>query len=352
MTPAPLPVSTPKKKKINRRVKLQDRTVRALKPAESPYYMSDELVAGLQVRVSPLDGSKSYSLRYRDKTGRQKRYTLGRGDVLSLADARKRAKDALKQVAAGHDPHDEKVENREADTVGSFAQVYVEEYTKKKKKSWRSDDSYLRNAILPRWKDRLMKDITRRDAQGLIDGIAKSGAIYANRIRALLHGMFEFALKRDVVEVNVITATTKPGEERQRDRVLTPEEIRRFWTATETLPLEMRSAWRLRLVTAQRKSEIQNATWNEIDMESGWWTIPAARSKNALAHRVPLSAMALNILRALKEQQDARVAKQKNPKPPTFIVAGARGKRQQREAAAMFTLPTSTGMICGGRRRR
>ena len=41
--------------------------------------MSDELVAGLQVRVSPLDGSKSYSLRYRDKTGRQKRYTLGRG---------------------------------------------------------------------------------------------------------------------------------------------------------------------------------------------------------------------------------------------------------------------------------
>ena len=42
------------------------------------------------------------------------------------------------------------------------------------------------------------------------------------------------------------------------------------------------------------------ATWDEMDLTSGWWTIPAARSKNGLAHRVPLSPQALKVLKALR----------------------------------------------------
>ena len=56
---------------------------------------------------------------------------------------------------------------------------------------------------------------------------------------------------------------------------------------------------RLRLLTAQRGGEVLGATWAEMDLPTGWWTIPAERSKNGLAHRVPLSPQAVKVLKAL-----------------------------------------------------
>jgi len=53
---------------------------------------------------------------------------------------------------------------------------------------------------------------------------------------------------------------------------------------------------KLMLVTAQRKGEIISARWEDIDMVTGWWTIPAERAKNGLPHRVPLSRQAISLL--------------------------------------------------------
>ena len=55
-------------------------------------------------------------------------------------------------------------------------------------------------------------------------------------------------------------------------------------------------ALKLQPVTAQRIGETVNATWEEFDMGGGWWTIPAQRTKNKLAHRVPLSPLTLELL--------------------------------------------------------
>jgi integrase len=60
--------------------------------------------------------------------------------------------------------------------------------------------------------------------------------------------------------------------------------------------------FRLRLLTARRGGEVQGAAWSEVDLVSGWWTIPAERSKNGLAHRVPLSPQAVRILKGLKAE--------------------------------------------------
>jgi len=51
--------------------------------------------------------------------------------------------------------------------------------------------------------------------------------------------------------------------------------------------------FRLHLLTAQRGEEVLGATWAEMELTSAWWTIPAERSKNGLAHRVPLSPQAV-----------------------------------------------------------
>lgn len=129
--------------------------------------------------------------------------------------------------------------------------------------------------------------------------------------------------------------------------VLTPEEIRQFWKASNALPLEMRAAWQLRLLTAQRATEVHDMTWGEVDLATGWWTIPAARSKNGMTHRVPLSPGALKLLKDLKvaaddrreheeERRKRKGVGERKPDEPDYVLEGARAKKAQAAAAACF----------------
>jgi integrase len=82
--------------------------------------------------------------------------------------------------------------------------------------------------------------------------------------------------------------------------------------------------------------------WPDVDLEAGWWTIPASGSKNKLAHRVPINATAGTILATLLATAD---------EDAEFVLgaaqrskgAGARGKRQQSEAARTFTVENFRG---------
>lgn len=157
---------------------------------------------------------------------------------------------------------------------------------------------------------------------------------------ALLSKLFSFALDRGLIQTHVAQRLPRPGTEQQRDRVLTEDELRVFWSASESLAPEMRAFYRLRLLTAQRGGEVAGTRWDDIDLNAGWWNVPAASSKNKLAHRVPLNATALNILRALRaavdDTRDRRQAAGKPAEEPVYVLDGARGKRQQAEAAAVF----------------
>jgi integrase len=88
--------------------------------------------------------------------------------------------------------------------------------------------------------------------------------------------------------------------ERQRDRVLSEDEIRGLWKALDKEDAVIAAVFRLRLLTAQRGGEVLGANWAEMDLPTGWWTIPAERSKNGLAHRVPLSPQAVKVLKSLR----------------------------------------------------
>ena len=322
---------------------LTARTVERIQPTTKQRDVWDSSLRGLGIRVSP-NGSKTWTLRYR--IGRRlRRWTIpGAYPVLSLADARKLAREALRDVALGHDPALEKAGRRQADTVGDFAKTYIAEHAKPRKKSWKVDQMRLNIDVLPAWQHRLMKDITRRDVRELLHTIAARPApIVANRVRSLLHKLFNVAIELDVVDVNPVTATRRPGVERQRDRVLTPDELRTFWIACDALPLEMRAAFKLRLLTAQRGGEVFGMRWQEVDLEDGWWTIPASGSKNKLPHRVPLSIAAVDLLKDLRANADEHLKTQRHPKPSVFVFRNARGKRQQAEAVDTFAVADFRG---------
>src|SRR5262245_11585686 len=97
----------------------------------------DEQQQGLCLRISP-SGVKSFSVVYKHD-GRMKRMTIGKFPQTSIADARKRARQALTDVEAGQDPQANKIEIREAGTVEDLGTVYMTEHSKKTKDSWKDD---------------------------------------------------------------------------------------------------------------------------------------------------------------------------------------------------------------------
>jgi integrase len=255
---------------------------------------------------------------------------------LGLAEARDRARDALQQVRDGIDPATEKQHERQGETVADLVRDYIEKYAKPRKRSWREDDRILRSYVLREWKARQISDIKRRDVRVLVEDIAARGArVMSNRVLATIRKMFSFAVEQELIENNPAARLGRPGgAEPSRDRVLTDEEIRTMWAAFSALTPEMGAYFKLRLVTAQRGKEVASMRWRDVDLDAGWWRIPHNVAKNGLGHRVPLSPTAIAIIQSLKDE---------STESDTFVLVGARGRRQQTQAAATFRIADFRG---------
>jgi len=285
-------------------MKFTDKKIQNLKPKAQRYEEWEG--NGFGVRVTPR-GVKSFVYLYRFE-GKARRLTLGTYPTMTLADAHKAHAEAVKKLEQGIDPGIETVaereEERKAPTVAALADEYIEKWAKPRKRSWREDERILKKDVLPEWGRRKAREITRRDAIRLLDGIVDRGAgIMANRTLATIRKMFNFAVSRDIVPVSPCLAVRAPAPEQRRDRVLTTDEIRAFWHALEGAKMMAEGtklALKLQLVTGQRKAEIVTATWDEVDLTDKWWTIPPEKAKNKMAHRVPLSTLALELLQVAK----------------------------------------------------
>lgn len=309
------------------------RQVDAIRPAADRREYHDTIAPGLVLRVTPA-GARTWAIRYRHR-GWLRRLTIGSADAISLAEARDRARDVLTEASRGADPAQAKQDGRKAETFGDLATTYIDKHARPRKRSWKADDNLLRNKVLPKWRHRAIADITRQDVIRMVEGVAEAGApVVANRVAALLSKVFAFALDRDLVTASPAVRIPRPGVEQARDRVLSESELRDLWHAFDALEPSMAAFYKLRLVTAQRGGEVASMRWQDLDLAGKWWTIPSTGSKNKLAHRVPLSRMALDILRTV-QPDDA--------KPYDFVLAGARGKRQQAEAAATFPVKNFRG---------
>jgi len=286
-------------------MKFTDRQIQNLKPRDQRYEVFED--RGFGVRVGPT-GRKTFIYLYRMPGEiKKRRLTLGNYPALSLAEAHRLYAEAREMVARSIDPGakaiSEKEEERKAPTLAVLAAEYLEKWAKPRKRSWKTDKRILEKDILPEWGQRKARDITRRDVIRILDNIVDRGApIGANRTLAVIRKMFNFAVARDVVPASPCVAVQAPAPENRRDRVLSTEEIKGFWQGLEKTRITegIRIALKLQLLTAQRKGEVISAAWADIDFGEGWWTIPAEKAKNGLPHRVPLSAMVLDLLQAAK----------------------------------------------------
>lgn len=289
------------------RIKLTDSAVRSLKPpaaGQATYW--DSTLAGFGLRLAR-GGAKTWVVQYRSRSDRRvKRLAVGRYPLVSLADARAAAKEQLAAVTKGQDPAAERRTDREAATFGEVAREFVEDAKAKGRRTWPEIQRVLDHDVLPAWRTRHAKDITARDVRDLLDAIVARGAkTQANRTFAIVRRLFNWAAAPDRAYIpqfhNPCRGLERPAPERQRDRVLTADELRAVWAALTAVPAPVAALVKLLLLTAQRIGEVRTIAWADVDLEAGWWTIPAERAKNGLAHRVPLSPTAVSLLRELRD---------------------------------------------------
>lgn len=170
-------------------------------------------------------------------------------------------------------------------------------YSKPHKKSWREDHATFQKEILPVWGSRKFADITRRDVIMLLDKLIERGVpAQANRLKGLVSKLYNWGLDRHLVDSNPCWRVTAPAPGRQRDRVLSEQEMRIVWEACSEMDIQYRSLFRLQILTAQRMGELRTMRWQDLDLEAGWWTIPGDMVKNSLLHRVPLTPQVKEIL--------------------------------------------------------
>jgi integrase len=347
---------------------LSDPQVRRLRSGSTPIEVRDGHARGLILQILP-SGRKLWTVRYRYR-GLQRRLTLGEYPTMSLAKARDAAEDARAEIRNGGDPAGERQAARDVptDTVAALVKEYVEKHVRVKMRGKVEEERILDVEVLPRWKDRSVREITRRDVRVLVTPIVDRGSpIMANRVLAVVRRLLNHGVRNDWLDANPASLIDAPGREVARERVLTDDEIRRVWRVLSHQPTtaeraapgrkrakgsaedpicplapQMAAAIKIRLLTAQRGGEVTKMRWRDLDLDKGWWTIPGEFAKNGRAHRVPLVADAIAII---KEQQPKTegcltVRGRKNPKPNeadddfVFVGSGASIRDRAKKAPA------------------
>ncbi|MBF9029761.1 integrase arm-type DNA-binding domain-containing protein [Rhodobacterales bacterium HKCCE3408] len=254
----------------------------------------DPALSGLYLIIQP-SGAKSWALRYRWR-GKPKKLTLGRWPVMGVAEARKAATEALGTLTEGTDPGAVKkaAELADRDNVASLIETFSARHLSKLK-SGDHARQFLDRFVVAAWGDRKVGEIKRRDVIELLDEIADSGrGTTANRVLAHTRKFFNWCVERDVIEIAPTTGVKPPHREQSRARVLSDEEIKRFWKACDAVGYPWGHLGKLLLLTGQRLGELQGMTRDEI--EGDLWRLEGDRTKNGRAHDVPLSEAAQAVL--------------------------------------------------------
>lgn len=279
---------------------LTDLSIRNLLPAPNRYEVFDKKTPGFAVRVSP-KGVKTFVLLYRF-SGRQQRLTLGRFPILSLKEARRLANDALNKAAHGLDPQKAKrlaqARTDLSSIIDSFATIYCAEHNRAS--TAQETLRLLRSRFVPLWGTRDVTSIAKEDVTRVLDRILANGTpSAANHALAALRKLFNWCVERGLIEVSPCASIPRPSPIKSRDRVLSDQDLAAIWNAAATLGYPYQHIVHLLILTAQRRGEVVGLKWQEINFSELTWSMPGERTKNGIAHSIPLSSPVCELLKCI-----------------------------------------------------
>ncbi|CCO68036.1 TPA: tyrosine-type recombinase/integrase [Yersinia enterocolitica] len=284
-------------------MKLNARQVETVKPKE----MTDG--GGLYLEVSA-SGAKYWRMKYR-YGGKEKRIAFGVYPHVSLADARQKRETAKKLLASGTDPAEVKKADKLAQRLSSenSFEAISREWHKAKADRWslgyrEEIMSTFEADIFPYIGKRPIAEITPLELLDVLQRIEKRGALEkTHKVRQRCGEVFRYAIITGRAEYNpapdLASALSTP--KKQHYPFLSAEEMPYFIRDLEgyTGSIITKNAAKILMLTGVRTKEMRFATWQEIDLESGLWEIPAERMKMRRPHIVPLSTHVIALFKQL-----------------------------------------------------
>ena len=306
-------------------VVIAKRLVDAAEPDARQFVLWDERDKGFGLLVLP-SGTKSYVYQYRigGRSGRTRRYTIGKHGDLTPDQARKKAQELRALVLAGTDPIDaerstaaERERERAAKAeaarlLGELAfSAYVESFLSKAVTTGtreRTAELYaqcLRGHAVPVLKATPMPKIGKAELNRVLDNIPANQPAVRRNVFAVLRILFNWALERGDITASPMATMKAPAAATSRDRVLSDEELALALRGADALGAPFGPFYRLLFLTGQRRDECAGADWAEFDREEAVWTLPADRTKNGVPHLVPLAPELVAMLDKLAGQGEA-----------------------------------------------
>jgi integrase len=278
-------------------------------PPKGQVILRDSELKGFGVRISP--ESSAYVVEAR-VNGKNTRITIGKTSLMSLEEARDRARELLSKMTQGIDPNAEKkLEQVAAITLRELLQVYLA--TKELKPNTVSVYTRQCNNAFVNWLDKpitsITKDMVEQKHREMSNGGRRnggSGRAYANGCFTTLQSLLNFAMEKytvnglRIIPVNPVTRLTKAHlwhRVHPRTGVVPEGKLAAWYRAVKQLKNKtVADYFLLLLFTGMRRQETLALRWTDIDFEQATLTVPRDKSKTGREHTLPLTEFTLDLL--------------------------------------------------------
>jgi len=323
--------------KEQNRMKLRASLVSSIEATGTDFVVWDHQVRGLGLRVRA-SGGKSFIIKARVGSGRHAKQilsTLGKTDAMTLDEARAKARIMLLEAATGIEPVAKvrAVPSVERPTVETLCNLWLEKGSSRSRQRGRLagalrdpkniaiDRGRINCHILPILGEVVLEDLTRQRIEGFRDAVARGdtaksektkprgrrlvqgGEGTATRTLRLLSSIFSFGVREGLLSSNPALGVEKTPD-RMLERFLSSEEMRQLGDAITFA--EGHGAHssgigiiRMLALSGARKGEIENLTWGEVDLKTGFLRLKGSKTGAKL---IPISGP----MRAILEEQAAR----------------------------------------------
>jgi integrase len=185
-------------------------------------------------------------------------------------------------IANGEDPRESKHAASKAaqDTVASVAALFFERYAKPRNRTAPEVERLIARDVLPIWGRRPIASINRSDALELLDStIDHKGPAAANRLYANGTKIFGWAVERGFIETSPFDHVKAPAQEKSRDRTPNDSELSLILRAAGTLGPVFGAFIKLLAYTGQRRDEVAQMRWSELNADLTMDAAPRALEK-------------------------------------------------------------------------
>lgn len=271
---------------------------------------------GLYLQVAP-GGGRSWVYRFQ-RQGRARWMGLGSVDLVSLQDARQKALDARRLILEGKDPIDARQAARQADLGTVRFREAAHRYIDAHKAGWRSEKhaaqwtSTLKTYVFPLFGNVAVGAVDTGLILKALEPIWTKKPETASRVRGRIEAVLDWAAARGYRQGD------NPARWRGHLQSLLPrtERLKRVrhhptlpYVQAAAFMIDLRGqggvaarALELAILTGARTGEVIGAIWDEFDLVTAAWVVPADRMKGGREHRVPLSDAAIEILEAMAKE--------------------------------------------------